>query len=197
MPEGDHHGQTPERYEETRDPRNPPNSVVNREVRRTALRVYLGPIIALFFVVGLGLIYWANRSPIVREDPALVGTSGDQQDVVGERGNDSDTPGGFNPNPRPDNTRDELKFRGARIVTDLRAIASRDAAAAQPVDIRGATVVDVKSPTLFWVQDGDARVAVSAPDGRRAPERGSTVNVRGVVESDDQGGLRIRASSVD
>jgi hypothetical protein len=48
--------QTPERYEETTDPNNPPNSVVNPNVRRTALRSYLGPLIVFFAVVGIGLI---------------------------------------------------------------------------------------------------------------------------------------------
>ena len=104
--------QTPQRYEDTRDPRNPPNSVVNREVRRTALRTYLLPIVALIIVAGLALIYWANRSPVTTQNPAEIGTTGDQHDVIGERGNVDNTPGGSDPAGRPDSTQDEIERRG-------------------------------------------------------------------------------------
>lgn len=102
--------QTPERYEETNNRRNPPNSVVNREVRRTALRTYLLPLVALLIVAGLALIYWANRSPVSPQSPAEIGTSG--QDVVGERGGTSGTPGGSDPAGRPGSTQDEMERRG-------------------------------------------------------------------------------------
>lgn len=105
--------QTPQRYEETEDHRNPPNSVINRDVRRGALRTYLLPIVALVIIAALALIYWANRSPVAQDNPAEVGTTGRQQDVVGERGNAPSTPGGFDPAPRPGSTRDEMERRGA------------------------------------------------------------------------------------
>ena len=179
--------QTPERYEETLDPRNPPNSVANREVRRTALRVYLWPLVALFIVVGLALIYWANRGPVFNDPQEGVGTTGDRQDVVGERGNDDDTPGGINPDPRPDSTVDELKFRG------VDAPASRGGA----MDLTGVRVVGVRDDgRTFWVQSGDDQVEVSAPDGAPQVKPGSTVSISGVRESDGQGGTRIRARRV-
>ena len=113
MAEPHNEGQTPERYEETVDPRNPPNSVLNDSVRRTALRSYLGPLVALFIVVGLGLVYWANRGPVFDGvEEGRVGTTGEISiDTVGERGN-AETPGGINPDPRPDSTREEREFRG-------------------------------------------------------------------------------------
>lgn len=110
MTEAHRSRRTPERYEETTDPRNPPNSVVNREVRRTALRTYLLPLVALLIVAGLALIYWANRSPASTPNPAEIGTTG--ADVVGERGNTNDTPGGSDPARRPGSTRDEVEQRG-------------------------------------------------------------------------------------
>src|SRR5687767_12609952 len=104
--------QTPERYEETVDPRNPPNSVVNRDVRQTALVLYLGPLVALFIVLGLAFVYWANRGPVFNDAQDGVGTTGVGQDAVGERGNTDGTPGGLNPDPKQDSPQDELKFRG-------------------------------------------------------------------------------------
>src|SRR4051794_19082992 len=104
---------TTKRYEDTTDPQNPPNSVANRDVRRSALRAYLGPLVALFVIAGVALIYWANRSPVMHSDPAEVATTG--QDVVGERGNSSDTPGGFDPQGHASSTSDEIERRGGTL----------------------------------------------------------------------------------
>jgi hypothetical protein len=98
-------GRTPERYEDTIDPKNPPNSVTRPQVRSAAVWWYLGSVIALFVLVGIALIYWlaANPRPSLTQDPQIdraVGTSGDT------------TPGGHDPMPRFRNTEDELKFRG-------------------------------------------------------------------------------------
>jgi hypothetical protein len=178
--------QTPEQYEETQDPRNPPNSVVNRDVRRTALRIYLGPLVALFIVIGLALLYWANRGPVYNDPQDGVGTTGDRQDVVGERGNDA-TPGGINPDPRPDSTQDELKFRGV----------DEPASPGGQLDLTGVRVVGVRDDgRTFWVQSGDDQVEVSAPQGAPQVKPGSMVSISGVNESDGQGGTRIRASRV-
>ena len=105
--------QTTERYE-TEDPRNPPNSVTNRTVRREALGSFVGPLVALALVLGLVLLYWTWRSPDSsgRDHPLnpAVGTAGEQPPV----GQPSPYPaaGGGDPAPRPDSTRDELKYRG-------------------------------------------------------------------------------------
>ena len=63
-------------------------------------------------VAGLALIYWANRSPVTTQNPAEIGTTGDQHDVIGERGNVDNTPGGSDPAGRPDSTQDEIERRG-------------------------------------------------------------------------------------
>jgi hypothetical protein len=206
-------GRTPERYEETTDPRNPPNSVANEAVRSMALRAYLGPLIALFVVVGLALIYWANRAPV--RDGALgdtIGTTGERSlDVAGERGNDVDSPGGTDPSPRPDSTRDELESRGVgspaadlpgftaeNTMTDIRQLLGEDAKAmmGRRVDIADARVTDASSSTMFWIEKSDARAAVSAPPGGPAVRNGQTVTVSGIVEPNGQGGIRIRATRV-
>lgn len=90
--------------EETYDPRNPPNSVTSPQVRTAALWAYLGPILALSVVVLIALLYWANRDGSPTEDGTrTIGTSGD-----------TSTPGGGNPAPTPDSTRDEVKDRDGR-----------------------------------------------------------------------------------
>ena len=87
---------------ETVDPRNPPNSVTSPAARKAVFWAYLGPILAICVVVLIALLYWANRdrSPSEDETPTL-GTSGDMN-----------TPGGGDPAPRPDSTRDEVDDRG-------------------------------------------------------------------------------------
>jgi hypothetical protein len=209
-PDNDQH--TPERYEDTRDPRNPPNSVVNREVRKTALRAYLLPLVALFVVAGLALLYWANRSPIVTEDPSQIGTTGDQRDIVGERGDDPDSPGGFDPAPRPGSTREEIERRGGGSepqgpaaglagapLNELGSMFDDDnprAAIGRRIDVQDVNVVEAGGPNMFWIQDGNAKAAVIAPAGAPAVHAGSRVNVSGVVEAEGNGGARIRATRV-
>lgn len=94
---------TPERYEDTRDPKNPPNSLLRPKVRSAALYWYLGSVVAVFVLVGVALIFWMAAHPRPTADAAeekMVGTSGYRQD------------GGHNPEPQLKNTRDELKYRG-------------------------------------------------------------------------------------
>src|SRR5262245_51483980 len=103
-PQNDQH--TPQRYEDTTDPKNPPNSVVNQQVALAFLGSYLGPLVVFVAIVGLGLLYWVNRGPLVPDpdDRAQVGTTGtpDNADhVVGEPGNTQRSPGGRSPVPRP------------------------------------------------------------------------------------------------
>jgi hypothetical protein len=208
MAEPQNDGRTPERYETT-DPRNPPNSVANDSARRLALRGYLGPLVALFIVIGLGLIYWANRAPIYDGvDDGRVGTTGEIGiDAVGERGN-AGTAGGFDPAARPDSTSEELERRGVgspnadlpglvkeNTLTDLRRMTGGDPSTmiGQRIFVSNATVVDAQSETMFWIQKDDARAAVSAPAGGPAVRNGQTVTVSGIVEP-GQGGVRIRAT---
>jgi hypothetical protein len=205
-PHNDQH--TPEQYEETTHPRNPPNSVVNREVRKTALRSYLLPLVAFFAVAGLALIYWANRSPVMTEDPARIATTGEHVGTVGERGNDPDSPGGFDPTPRPESTRDEIERRGGDLqgaapagspLNELGSMFDDDnprASIGRRIDIRDVNVVEVRDANTFLVQDGSVKAAVMAPAGSPAVAVGSRVNISGVVEAEGNG-TRIRASHIE
>lgn len=99
---------TPEQYDETTDPRNPPNSVLSPNVRSaTTWSVFL-PLVVLTIVAGLLWVFWLGQPPHRRDakdigpGTSAVGTSGKK------------TPGGFNPDPKPDNTQDEIEFRGGK-----------------------------------------------------------------------------------
>jgi hypothetical protein len=207
---------TPERYEETTDPKNPPNSVFNPAVRRTALGSYLGPLIVFFLVVGIGLIYWANRPPLVTgdQDGQQIGTSGDaneRQDIIGERGNSDDTPGGNDPSPRPGSTADELRARGVdqpsaplpgtnrnMMLTGLALLEGEPKdLVGRRIDLRNVEVINARGSSQFWVQEGNSKVEVTAPRNSPAVKDGSRVNVSGVVEEDGRGGVRVRAERVE
>jgi hypothetical protein len=188
-------------YDETRHPDNPPNSVLSRPARNAALWSYLGPVIVLFVIVGVALIYWSNRGPSVAEREGhdqAVGTSGET------------TPGGFNPDPKPSSTRDELERRGGVNdpaqgpmpgLHDRTAIDSIDGVMHKPNDVVGRPVdlknveVDSAQGASFWVRDGDDKVEVIAPSGSM-PQKGAHVHVIGTVEAAGNR-PRVRASKVE
>jgi len=92
------------RYDETRDPKNPPNSVLTPHARSAALRWFVGSLVVFFLLIGVALVFWsaANPRPAAQEE---------RQNVVGASGYYS-TEGGHDPVRRPRSTSDELKFRG-------------------------------------------------------------------------------------
>jgi hypothetical protein len=92
------------RHEETRDPKNRPNSLLAPRARSAALRWFVGSLVVFFLLIGVALVVWnvANPLPSLQEE---------REDVVGTSGYYS-TEGGHDPIRRPRSTRDELKFRG-------------------------------------------------------------------------------------
>ena len=94
-----------DRYDDTHDPKNPPNSVLNATTRSAVLASFVGSLVVFFVFVGVALLFWtvAHPRPAAREGmEGVVGTSGSYS-----------TEGGHDPVRRPSSTRDELKFRGA------------------------------------------------------------------------------------
>jgi hypothetical protein len=94
---------TPERYEDTTDADNPPNSMVNPRTRKRALFWNLGLLAMVAVLAGVVAVFWLAAHPAeTPEAPPdrVVGTSG------------YSTEGGHNAIPRLRNTKDELKFRG-------------------------------------------------------------------------------------
>ena len=93
-----------DRYRDSYDPKNPPQSVTHPRARNAALLGFVGSLIVFFVLVGVALVFWtvAHPRPAARDA---------QERVVGTSGYYS-TEGGHDPVRRPGNTRDELKFRG-------------------------------------------------------------------------------------
>ena len=181
--------ETPRRYDETTAPQNPPNSVLSKEARRAAVWSYFAPLVVLFLVVGVALVYWANR-------PAHSQTKGQDRAEVGTVGS---TEGGFDPHPRPDTTRDEIKFRADDLgpithVNQLRDVNARTMSGRR-VSIDNAEVDSTNGNTV-WVRDGDAKFAVIAPDATPSIARGTKVSINGRIEADDNGATRIVADRI-
>ena len=168
-------------------PQNPPASVVNKRVRRSALWTYLAPLVVFFAGVAVVLIYWGTSppapSPAPGRDAAAPRTEG--------------TTGGQNPDVKPSTTKDEIDDRAGRNLSELGEVFddnSRDVIGRRIV-VHDVDVESVESPTLFWVRDGNVRVAVAAPSGGAAVQAGQTVNIIGAVERSGDS-VRIRASRV-
>jgi len=182
---------------ELTEPGDPPNVLLRSDTRRTALFSYLGPVIVLFAIVGVALIYWVNRGPVpAREKP--------DSDVIGTSG--GTTPGGGDPQPAFGRTRDEIANRGEIDKAeeaqrhDLSAVTTIDRALAAPATVSrhvalSAVEVEKAEGSTIWVHDGDARIAVILPQGATAPRRGDRVDVSGITEQQD-GATRIVAEAI-
>jgi len=174
---------------------DPPASVTNQRVRRYALRTFLLPIALFFAGIALVLAYWTLSSPESgqqRGEPRAEATTGTER--VGSR---ERTPGGFNPYTTPQQTKEEIAQRGGRTITELGEVLEEGGRGVLGlrVDLRDIDVERVESPTLFWIRDGNARVAVNAVSGAQV-KAGQTVNVVGTVERHGNS-MRIRASRVE
>ena len=176
-------------------PQNPPQSVLNQHARRSAVRAYIAPLVVFFAGVGLVLGFWmASRPAITRDvaEPLAEGTTGTERGRVRD-----ETPGGHNPDRRPATARDETEARGGREITELGEALENGGRGVigRRIELRGVTVERVESPALFWLRDGEARVAVAAA-GAGPVRAGQQVDVSGSIEQAG-GGVRIRASRVE
>jgi hypothetical protein len=192
------------RDEYSNAPKDPPDSVMNSRVRRAALWTYLGPLLGAIAVIAVMIFYLATRPPDRQTSDenvwTVTGTSGSQ-------------PGGHSPDPVPATPEKEIEERGVvelseapspnlrreLMLTDLSNLlgARREQMIGRHVDVRGVEVVEVKDATNFVVRQGDAKVAVVAPDGSSAVRKGQRVNIVGTVERDASRGIRVQASRVD
>lgn len=167
--------ESPRRYEETTHPKNPPNSVLNKGARRAAVWSYFAPIVVLFVVIGVGLLYWSNR-------PAHSDTKQTERSEVGTVGS---TEGGFDPHPPPSSAREEIKFRGGDLepitrVSELSGV-NAETMIGRRVQIDDATVDSVSGNTV-WVRDGDRKFAVVAVQAAPSVKPGAKVAVSGRIE---------------
>ena len=100
----DEHGDaTPEQYEETVAPANPPQATAGPATVVAGMWYYLGPIALIVVVALMALFYWGDRDDA--RDDAVEPTTGLS---------DEKTPGGGNPAPEPDSTKNESEFKGGR-----------------------------------------------------------------------------------
>ena len=200
MPQPTPHDQPEPQYSETTNPTNPPNAVVGPKARRMATWTYLGILVAFFVVVGAAFMLLAGtgRGPgadDVRIDPNAVGTSGERMPRTG-------SPGGFDPSPTPDSTRDELESRGAGErrqgpTPGLRGLRTQagDQSIGQPIELRNVEVERISGST-FWVREGNDRASVVTAGGMPMVRAGQHVDVKGTIEATGQE-TRIRATRID
>lgn len=180
---------TPRRYDETTQPQNPPNSVLNKGARRAAVLSYFVPVVVLFVVIGIALVYWSNQpaqSQSEARDRAAIGTAGR-------------TEGGSQPEPRPDSPRDEIKYRGEDLSPITEVSQLRETDARRMLDRRVSIAeaeVDSASGTMLWIRDDDRKIAVVVPEGTPAMKPGSKVSIAGRVAADSNGAAQIVADRI-
>jgi hypothetical protein len=170
-------------------PKNPPEAVLSKPARRAAVWSYFVPIVVLFAVIGVALVYWASRAP----HSEATGTDRSEIGTVGRED------GGFDPKPRPNSPRDEIAFRGGDLapITSIAALADVSASTTAGRRVEFDEVkVDSASGNVLWVRDGDRRYAIVAPEGGSPVKAGATISVRGRVEPDEQGAPRIVADQI-
>lgn len=179
----------PRRYDETTQPQNPPNSVLNRDARRAAVLSYFVPVVLLFAVIGIALVYWSNQPGPSRSDArdrAEVGTVGR-------------TDGGSQPEPKANNPRDEINYRGEDLVPISRVSELRDVDARQMTGRRVSIAeaeVDSANGNVLWIRDDDRKFAVMAPEGTPAFTAGAKVSITGHIAADSNGTPQIVADRV-
>ena len=193
MAENDFKENVDPQYEETTAPQNPPNSMVRPSARRGWLASSLGTVMLLFTVVA-AVFVWVmvqrnlGSGPLHRSDPRAIGTAGTQDD----RFRSDNSPGGFNPTPRPGSTADELNRRGSN-ETSIANL--NDVTTGSRVNLADVKVERADADT-FTIRDGDATATVVVAGGTPTVRPGQRVNVSGTLEA--AGATpRIRASRFD
>jgi hypothetical protein len=183
---------TPRRYEETTAPQNPPNSVLNRDARRAAVWSYFVPVVVLFVVIGVALVYWSSQ-------PEYAGGAARDRAEVGTVGRSAGSTDGGRPEPKADSPRDEINYRGGDLSPITRVSELRDVDARVMTDRRVSIAeaeVDSAIGTTLWIRDDDQKFAVIAPEGAPAVKQGTKVSITGRVAADANGGLQIRADRI-
>jgi hypothetical protein len=173
-------------------PQNPPRSVLNKRVRRFAVWTYLTPLVVFFGGVAIVLLYWGTSPPPPDRAvaPRVEGTTGTER----ERSRDI-TPGGQNHDRKPARPTDEIEDRTGRVLSELGEVFENDAIGRR-VEVHDVDVERVESPTLFWIRDGNVRVAVVTAATAVSVRPGQTVNVIGTVERSGSD-VRVRASRIE
>ena len=97
--------------EETVDPHNPPNAVVDPAVRKSpavavpGMFYVLAPVGIVILVIVLAMVFWNSREDV---NERAVPTTGIEQEVPAHR----ETPGGGSPEPSHGSSESEQEYRG-------------------------------------------------------------------------------------
>jgi hypothetical protein len=177
---------TPPRDEDL-TPQDPPDSMLHHRARRAVVMSYFVPIVVLFAVIGVALVFWSNR-------PDHSGVT--ERSEIGTVGRSD---GGFNPAPRPDDPRAEIRYRGDDLspitrVGDLRDV-NLETMTGRRVRLDEAKV-ERTSDRVVWIGDDDRQFAVIVPDGSPTIASGATVAINGRVEPDAQGAVQVIADQI-
>ncbi len=193
MAENDYRENDDPQYEETTEPRNPPNSMVRPGARRGWLASSLGTVVLIVAVIA-AVFTWVmvqrslGSGTLRRSDPQVIGTAGTRDGRI----HDENSPGGFNPAPRPGSTAEELRFRGSNQTTIADLDDATTGSRVSLTDVR----VEQASGDTFTIRDGDATATVVVPGGMPTVRAGQRVNVSGTIEAAGAA-PRIRASRID
>lgn len=181
-------------HEETTEPHNPPNSsIVQPGARRGWLVSSLGTVVLLFAIVA-AVFAWVvvqrslGSGPLHRSDPQVTGTAGTRDDRI----RSDNSPGGFNPTPRPGSTDEELRMRGSNETTIARLDDATTGSRVTLSDVR----VERADGDAFTIRDGNATATVVVPGGMPTVQAGQRVTVSGTIEATGAT-PRIRASRID
>jgi hypothetical protein len=95
---------TPEQYEETVHPDNPPNSIAGPASVVAGMWYYLGPLAVGVLILLIALWFAFGGDPASSQEPGATPTSGQQAPA-----DPAENPA---PTKSPDTTNEELKYRG-------------------------------------------------------------------------------------
>src|ERR1051325_4045566 len=93
-----------DRFDGTRDPKTPPQSVLGPRARSAVLVGFVGSLVTFFILVGVAMVFWTVAHPRPHAREGLENFDGKPGDYA--------TDGGHDPAWRPGSTRDELKYKG-------------------------------------------------------------------------------------
>lgn len=93
-----------DRYQDTNNPKNPPQAVTNAHAQSAVLWGFVGSLVVFFVLVGVALVFWTVAHPRPHSQEGLERITGAA----------TQTDGGHDPleHSRPRTTQQELRYKG-------------------------------------------------------------------------------------
>jgi hypothetical protein len=168
---------TPEQYRETIQRDNPPESSARPAAAVAGMWYVLAPVGMVLLIIVLGTWFMLGGDPLTTDEGRGTDVEATTGDGAAELFGGGDT-------------RDEIEFRGGA------GPGSASLTMGQQVTLEDVAVADVREGNAFSIEHRGERLMVEAPQDGPAVRAGMRVDVSGMVEGDDRGGLRIRATQV-